>query len=68
VPVDTLLPHLSYQNLEEAIIWLSTTFGFTEHYRYGPPAAINGAQLRLGDACIMVRSAKPGCQGPAQLG
>ena len=46
VPVDTLLPHLNYANLAEAIDWLSRTFGFQEHFRYGEPVA--GAQLHLG--------------------
>ncbi len=50
-----------------AIDWLKQTFGFTEHYRYGDP--VNGAQLRLGEAWIMVREARhPGSKTPAQLG
>ena len=50
----------------DAIVWLNTTFGFAEHYRYGEP--VSGAQLHLGDAWIMVRQARPGCASPAQLG
>ena len=56
VPVDTLLPHIIYRNLPAAIEWLSKAFGFQEHYRYGEPS---GAQLHLGNAYIMVRSARP---------
>jgi uncharacterized glyoxalase superfamily protein PhnB len=68
VPVNTLLPHLSYQNVDEAIRWLTRVFGFTEHYRYGEPNGIvNGAQLFLGNAYIMVRSARDHAT-PAQLG
>jgi len=37
--------------------WLSKAFGFREHYRYGEPS---GAQMHLGNAYIMVRSARPG--------
>src|SRR2546421_630896 len=37
VPADTVLPHISYQNVADAIAWLTRTFGFTEHYRYGHP-------------------------------
>lgn len=37
--------------------WLSRAFGFREHYRYGEPS---GAQMRLGNAYVMVRSARPG--------
>jgi uncharacterized glyoxalase superfamily protein PhnB len=57
VPVDTLLPHIIYKNLPAAMEWLSNAFGFREHYRYGEPS---GAQLHLGNAYIMVRSARPG--------
>ena len=57
VPVDTVLPHIIYKNLPAAIEWLSRAFGFREHYRYGEPS---GAQMHLGNAYIMVRSARPG--------
>ncbi len=66
VPANILLPHVGYQNFAEAIEWLSKTFGFVEHYRYGEPSS--GAQVHLGDAWIMVRQARPGCASPAQLG
>jgi uncharacterized glyoxalase superfamily protein PhnB len=52
VPTDTVLPHLVYQNVGEAIAWLTKTFGFAEHYRYGDP--VDGAQMRLGKAVIML--------------
>jgi hypothetical protein len=35
VPPDTVLPHVMYQDLASAIVWLGKTFGFREHYRYG---------------------------------
>jgi uncharacterized glyoxalase superfamily protein PhnB len=66
VPTDTVLPHIVYRNLNEAIPWLTRTFGFTEHYRYGDP--ISGAQLFAGKACIMVRTAEPEDKTPTQLG
>jgi uncharacterized glyoxalase superfamily protein PhnB len=66
VPADTVLPHVTYQNLPEALAWLTHVFGFTEHYRYGEP--ISGAQLFLGPAWIMVRQARPGQNSPSQLG
>jgi predicted enzyme related to lactoylglutathione lyase len=65
VPADTVLPHVVYQDVAEAVIWLGRTFGFEEHYRYGEP--ISGAQMRLANAWIMVRKAREGCQSPAQL-
>jgi uncharacterized glyoxalase superfamily protein PhnB len=66
VPVDTVLPHLTYTDLARAIEWLGSTFGFVEHYRYGDP--VKGAQLHLGRAFIMVNSARPGRSSPAALG
>jgi len=66
VPVDTVLPHIVYRNVADAIAWLTKTFGFTEHYRYGDPA--QGAQMHLGEAWIMLKSARPGSAVPAQLG
>ncbi len=68
VPTDVLLPHLTYDDLAAAIDWLSTTFGFVEHYRYGDPAAPDGAQLALGGAWIMLRRARSGEATPARLG
>ncbi|MFZ0589511.1 MAG: hypothetical protein WAM39_03445 [Bryobacteraceae bacterium] len=35
VPVDSVLPHVVYRNVADAIAWLTKAFGFTEHYRYG---------------------------------
>jgi hypothetical protein len=35
-------------------------FGFTEHYRYGLPGILSGAQLYLRDAWIMLEAADPG--------
>ena len=64
VPVDTVLPHIIYKNLPAAMEWLSKAFGFREHYRYGEPS---GAQMHLGNAYIMVRSARP-CDATANPG
>ncbi len=66
VPADTVLPHLFYSDLEQAIGWLSKAFGFVEHYRYGDPVA--GAQLRLGRAYVMVSTVRPGRTTPAAAG
>ena len=57
VPVNSLLPQLVYPNVDQAIRWLSHTFGFREHYRYGEPGNEAGAQLFAGDACIMLHRA-----------
>jgi len=66
VPVDVLLPHLHYRDLEAAIAWLNKAFGFREHFRYGDP--ISGAQLQLGDAYIMVQTEREHGKSPATLG
>src|SRR5580658_1605905 len=66
VPADVILPHLVYQNVAEAIAWLTRVFGFTEHYRYGDPA--QGAQMHLGDAWIMLSLAREDRKSPTQAG
>ena len=66
VPVDTLLPHIGYQNVAEACEWLGRVFGFKEAYRYGVPVA--GVQMYIGQAYIMLRNARQGCMIPARLG
>jgi uncharacterized glyoxalase superfamily protein PhnB len=66
VPASALLAHVAYQELPAAIDWLTRTFGFAEHYRYGDP--ISGAQMHLGNAWIMAKQAKPGMSSPLKLG
>ncbi|MGH9582747.1 MAG: VOC family protein [Bryobacteraceae bacterium] len=66
MPTSTLLPHIFYLDVAEAIAWLTKTFGFSEHYRYGEP--VSGAQMHLGDAWFMLKRSRPGSATPAQLG
>ena len=66
VPPDTVLPHVAYEDIDEAIAWLKKTFGFSEHYRYGNPTG--GAQVHLGNAWIMLKQAREGFGSPARLG
>jgi uncharacterized glyoxalase superfamily protein PhnB len=66
VPTNVLLPHIEYQDVSEAIAWLTKVFGFAVHYTYGDPP--NGAQMFLGEAWIMVRHAGPEQASPATLG
>lgn len=69
VPADILLPHVVYQSLPEAIAWLTRVFGFREHYRYGNTGGrIDGAQMFLGNAYIMVTGAHRGGETPAKIG
>jgi uncharacterized glyoxalase superfamily protein PhnB len=67
VPTDIILPHVVYQDVAAAIAYLSATFGFEEHYRYGDPAS-GGAQIHLGDAWVQLRSAREDGKSPAQAG
>jgi predicted enzyme related to lactoylglutathione lyase/uncharacterized glyoxalase superfamily protein PhnB len=66
VPTNTVLPHVHYPDLPEAIGWLTRTFGFREHYRYGDP--VSGAQVHLGDAWIMLKGSATANATPSQLG
>jgi predicted enzyme related to lactoylglutathione lyase len=66
VPTDVLIPHVVYDDVEEAIEWLGRTFGFEEHFRYGEP--VSGAQLHLGKAWIMLSQLREGRGIPAKLG
>jgi uncharacterized glyoxalase superfamily protein PhnB len=66
VPVDTVLPHVVYQNLAEAMAWLERVFGFEEYYRYGNGPS--GGQMFAASAVIQVRQARGGERPPAQLG
>ena len=65
VPVDTVLPHVLYQDLPAAIAWLSKAFGFVEHYHHGEP--MSGAQVYLGRAVVMLKQARVHAS-PAKLG
>ena len=66
VPPNTILPHIAYPDVTQAVAWLTKAFGFTEHYHYGDPP--NGAQLHLGNAWIMVMEVRAGLVTPSQLG
>jgi uncharacterized glyoxalase superfamily protein PhnB len=66
VPTATVLPHVVYRDVAEALAWLTATFGFSEHYRYGDP--ISGAQVFLGNAYIMLSGSRPGRASPAEAG
>jgi len=66
VPADTVLPHVNYQRLGEAMAWLTKVFGFQEYYRYGDGPS--GGQMWAGKAAIQVRQAGDRQSSPKQLG
>jgi hypothetical protein len=49
-----------------SLYWLTRTFGFPEHYRYGEP--LSGEEICLGKAYIMLATAKTGNASAAQVG
>lgn len=68
-PTDRVLPHIMYQNVADALVWLTRTFGFKEHYRYvDPSGGIEGAQIHLGEIWIMLHPGRQQCGSPAQVG
>ncbi len=69
VPVDTILPHLVYEDVGGALTWLAKAFGFTEHFRYAEPGGpVQGAQMHLGHTWIMLAGSRPDRASPSRLG
>lgn len=67
VPTNTVLPHVTYRDVGEAIEWLGKTFGFEEHYRNGAPhEPPSGVQMHLGSAWIMLHQAQAGRATPLE--
>ncbi len=60
VPVNSVLPHISYRNLDAAVAWLTQAFGFSEYYRYGDP--VGGVMMRCGTAYIMLKALREGAR------
>src|SRR5258708_36730423 len=66
VPPDAVLPHVVYQDVDQAMAWLNKTFGFVEHYRYGDPTS--GVRVHLANAWVMLKQAREGAPRPAKHG
>ena len=66
MPIDTLIAHVYYRDLEEAVAWLTRVFGFVEQFRYGSP--IGGAQLRAANAWVMLKGLPAEGRTPRELG
>jgi uncharacterized glyoxalase superfamily protein PhnB len=55
-----ITPYLYYEDVAQALSWLSEAFGFRERMRMpGPDGSIQHAELELADGVIML-----GCPGP----
>ena len=66
VPSESMIAHVVYKDVEEAIAWLTKVFGFRENYRYGD--RVDGAQMRFGSAVMMLQRARPGRFIPKEIG
>ena len=53
-PDAAIVPILVYEDVAEAIDWLTRTLGFRERLRAGHGGVISHAQLSLGDGAVMV--------------
>ena len=55
------MPHLLYENVARAMVWLNEVCGFSEYYRYvEPDGSVSNAQIYLGKAWIMLGSRRRG--------
>ena len=68
VPTDVVVPLFFYQDVAEAVDWLSRVFGFVEHFRYGDPAHPSGAQMRFHEAVFMISEVREGRATPTDAG
>lgn len=69
VPVDTILPHLFYEDVAAALSWLTTAFGLTEHFRFElPDGSLHGALMYRGNAWVMLKSPGKSATSPVRLG
>jgi uncharacterized glyoxalase superfamily protein PhnB len=50
IPASTVIPVLVYEDVAEAVEWLSDTFGFAERLRIGT----HRVQMRVGDGAVVV--------------
>ncbi|GIP38197.1 glyoxalase [Paenibacillus sp. J31TS4] len=69
VPTDCVLPHVYYNNMPDALIWLNKVLGFVEHYRIElPDGQLHGVMMHHGDAWIMLKQSGRTLTSPAKLG
>ncbi len=69
VPTDAVLPHLYYRDADAAAVWLGDAFGFHEVYRVSESdGRIHIAQLRLGNAYVMIRYTRDEQLSPLDAG
>jgi PhnB protein len=64
-----ITPYLLYENVNAAIDWLASAFGFVERMRVpGPDGKTAHAEMRLADGVLMMGCPGPEYQNPKRLG
>ena len=67
--MQTITPYLYYADVDAALSFLGEAFGFQETLRYtGEGGYVSHAEMRLGDAAIMMGDPGESYRTPAQLG
>src|ERR671936_1462113 len=65
----TIPPYLSYKEVDQALDFLARAFGFEEELRYtGAEGYVNHAEMKLGDAHIMMGNPGEGYRNPKEQG
>jgi uncharacterized glyoxalase superfamily protein PhnB len=63
VPPSVVTPELVYDDVERAVDWLCRAFGFSVRWQAGD----HRAQLRVGDAAVVIRDRPPDVDAGAQV-
>jgi uncharacterized glyoxalase superfamily protein PhnB len=68
VPTNCILPHVYYENVADALTWLTEVCGFVEHYRFElPDGQLHGVMMHHGDSWIMLKNSVRTLTSPAKL-
>ncbi|TJY39630.1 VOC family protein [Cohnella pontilimi] len=69
VPTDGILPHIYYENTDDALTWLREVCGFVEHYRIEfPEGQLHGVMTHHGGSWIMLKNSDRTRTCPAESG
>ncbi|MBT2738414.1 VOC family protein [Bacillus sp. ISL-7] len=69
VPTDHILPHVYYENVADALAWLTSVFGFVEDYHFNlPDGQLHGVMIHKGNAWVMLKNSSRTMTSPSKLG
>ncbi|MDP4104808.1 MAG: glyoxalase [Bacillota bacterium] len=69
VPTDHILPHVYYENVADALAWLTSVFGFVEDYHFNlPDGQLHGVMIHKGNAWVMLKNSGRTMTSPSRLG